>query len=106
MIITDSPWGEVQYQEQITQHIATVITASHGGVMIEGEDLQKLSGSALAEGMEYDEFVCYEEDCAVLIPINEIPEVRDAFRIEDKADFEGQLKYWYPDYYKCEGVKF
>lgn len=106
MSIYQSPWGEVQQQVQITPYTVDVMTASHGGLMITGEDIKKLSDSAIKNAMLFDDYLCYEEDCDVLIPINELPEVREAFNITNKSDFEEQLKYWHPNYYKQEGMKF
>lgn len=104
MYVTHSPWGEVQHQLSISKDIVDVMTESHGGLMIKGEALSRLSDNALEYGISYEDCMCYEEDCAVLIPINELPEVAQAFNY-DRQKLESSIQYWYPEYYKLEGMK-
>ena len=76
-MLMNTPWGKAQ---NITLHcdgFQTVETASHGGMMISFDAAEKhLSPLAISYGIEFDGYLCYEEDCDKNIPLLEAKGVR------------------------------
>ena len=69
----ESPWGAVQDCTEIAPGIYSVVTAGHGGIMIDRALAPHiLSTEALAEGFVENGCYCYEEDAAASIPLCEL----------------------------------
>ena len=68
-----SPWGMVQDCTVIAPGIYSVVTAGHGGMMIDAALAPHiLSPEALSEGFTESGYYCYEEDAAESIPLREL----------------------------------
>lgn len=68
-----SPWGMVQDCTVIAPGIYSVVTAGHGGMMIDAALAPHiLSPEALSEGFTESGYYCYEEDVAESIPLREL----------------------------------
>jgi len=82
-----SPWGAVQNKKTIARGVHFVSTASHGGMMISLALARKrLSVLAQTIGENYGGYLCYEEDCAVAVPMLEVPEWREAGNAYDTEE--------------------
>lgn len=69
-----SPWGEVQWREEILTGVFTVSTAGHGGIMVHRQVAKNiLSNKAMqAATFKRKDFFCYEEDCDAVIVLLEL----------------------------------
>lgn len=68
-----SLWGMVQDCTVIAPGIYSVVTAGHGGMMIDAALAPHiLSPEALSEGFTESDYYCYEEDAAESIPLREL----------------------------------
>ena len=77
----DTPWGTADDIEEYEPGLTWVGTPSHGGLMITKEYAKEhLSKAAQKRGEAYDNYLCYEEDCAFAIPYLELlPRLHDRF---------------------------
>ncbi len=74
-----TPWGAAQHVTSHMRGVSTVITASHGGMMIsEGVGKKLLSEAAQARALKHFGYFCYEEDCDYLIPMYDSKVIRDS----------------------------
>ena len=70
---SNSPWDTVEECTVIAPGIYSVVTAGHGGIMIDRALAPHiLSTEALAEGFVENGCYCYEEDAAASIPLREL----------------------------------
>ena len=63
-----------------------------------------LSEPARAEGMAWNAYVAFEEDCDMLITLWELPCVREYFKQSDMGPTYESLSYWHPDYLRAVGI--
>ncbi len=102
-----SPWGAVQYCEEMNKGIYFVETAEHGGIMIKLEYAKEiLSPEARRCGFRENGYLNFEEDCAASVAEREfidkeIWEIPDY--VKDKAKYEKSLnnsiKRYFPEYW-------
>ena len=75
-----SPWGSVQNVTTLMRGVSIVGTAGHGGMMIgKGAAARMLSHEAIAVGLNFGPYICYEEDCEINVPLVDSPAIREAF---------------------------
>lgn len=75
-----TPWGSAQDVINHARGISTVFTAGHGGLMVsKGVGDKLLSESARSRALIHGNYYCYEEDCAVYIPLLDSEELRAAY---------------------------
>lgn len=71
-----SIWGAIQHTTVLKKGLKIVSTAGHGGVMVTSRYAEKhLSEAARKRGERYGNYLCYEEDCDMSIPLFESPDV-------------------------------
>lgn len=100
-----TPWGISQQVDKFARGFNQVYTASHGGYMIaKGFAERHLSPVARSYGMEYGNYLAYEEDCLWAIAAYElrefwtqifnpsIPEVRA------EEIIRRTIEHYYPEY--------
>src|SRR3990172_3107673 len=67
-------WGTAQSKTEVAPHVWWVSTAGHGGVMIARATAEReLTPQAVARGVAYGGYLCYEEDCLYAIIALEKP---------------------------------
>lgn len=80
-----TPWGSAQQSISIATGVSFVSTAGHGGIMVTEAAAEKyLSTAAKKRGMQYQNYLCYEEDCDADIVLH------DSKFLFDKA-YNGKL---------------
>lgn len=103
-----SPWGAVQYCEEMNEGIYFVETAGHGGIMIETEYAKEiLSPEALRCGFKENGYLNFEEDCAAAVAQREFLD-KEIWKIpdyvKDKTEYEDSLndsiKRYFPEYWE------
>lgn len=114
LYLEDSPWGEVQYCNEICPDVAVeVTTAGHGGVMIKEEETDWLTDEAMQKALYYDGFYCFEEDCDAPIAIYEMiqhgfytfPADYYAYDFDHYYEvIKDNIRQWNPDYAATYGV--
>lgn len=78
--MSQSPWGNIQYSTPILRGIRMVSCAGHEGLMISESAARKyLSDNAKNVGMPYGNYLCYEGDAAVCVPLLDSEDIRNAF---------------------------
>lgn len=88
---SNSPWEVVQDCTVIAPGIYSVITAGHGGIMIDRALAPHiLSPEALSEGFVEEGYYCYEEDAAACIPLREL---YDKGILDKTNEYFTQLEY-------------
>lgn len=85
-----SPWGIVQYQEQIDSLMVSVSTASHGGVKVMPK-FNKLIPQELRNQGGW-----YEEDCEYSIPFYFLYHWISKENREDREEYLKVLKNYFP----------
>ena len=59
-----TPWGKADSKHEICKGVYDVGTPGHGGIMVgRAQARNLLSPEAIAEGMTWGQWICYEEDC-------------------------------------------
>lgn len=59
-----TPWGKADSKHLICKGVYDVGTPGHGGIMVGKAQARKLlSPEAIAEGMAWNQWICFEEDC-------------------------------------------
>jgi hypothetical protein len=98
-----TPWGKADYIKHITRGLTIVETESHGGIMIsKGFAKRNLSRAAFKRGFLYDNYCCFEEDCAAYLVIWELPQY---FPKNDRQEVLNSLSRWNADYLIETNVK-
>lgn len=107
----ESPWGEIDYLDQIAEGIYQVETPSHGGVMMDvHSDFVKedLSDPAWDVGEGWHNWLCFEEDAAYAVAFWELlntesdldwyyePYENDPDRLEEI--WRTAIELYYPEY--------
>lgn len=104
-----TPWGLSQQVEKFTRGFSQVFTASHGGYMIaKGFAEKHLSKKAISMGMEYGNYLAFEEDCLWAIPAYELREYWTAMFPnldisrwnELELSIVRTIKSYYPEYFE------
>jgi len=100
-----TPWGLSQHVEQFARGLCSVSTAGHGGYMVgKGFAMKHLSPEAQAQGMEYGNYLAYEEDCLWAVVAYELPKYWPVMfpKCSDpvilKASIVRSLERWVPEY--------
>lgn len=108
----DTPWGISDYVDVLLPGVVIVSTASHGGMMLTNESAKELlTPQAISKGLKYLNCVCFEEDCDIVIPIFELPQIWVSI-YENVGDLEerkqkllGSLSCWNADYLIARGIE-
>lgn len=112
---TYSPWGEIQWCQELYPGAFEVSTPSHGGVMIR-QDLatRLLSRPAIACGFFDYGYLCFEEDCDAPVALRELmdkgcyqPPINQYYKPgEYSRVINNSLKTYHPEYWAFrEGVR-
>jgi len=111
-----TPWGAAQHVHTLFRGCAIVSTAGHGGMMIAASTAERLlTEAARKEALIHGGYFCYEEDCAVEIPLYESPLIRSALFNDEYLEKAGgidavlqrmhlSLSTYYVDYLEATGV--
>lgn len=103
-----SPWGDIQYDDELYTGVHMVSTASHGGIMILREIVANLLDKDVQEyGFWFGGYLCFEEDCDAPIAIRELLDaglytapVNDYFKPGEYEDCVNRsLQTWHPEYW-------
>jgi hypothetical protein len=71
-----TPWGSALKTRELAEGILWVETAEHGGLLIERERAQALlSARALRLGQNWEHYLAYEQDRAMVVVFYEHPEL-------------------------------
>lgn len=104
---SSSPWGEIDYCDELYPGVFLVSTPSHGGVMVARDMEEILSPAARKQGERQNGFICFEEDSAEGVVFRELLDKKlwdIPDRIKDKAAFEESinksLREYHPDYWR------
>lgn len=103
-----SPWGTIQHSTKVKRGFRVVSTAGHGGAMITKKFAKaNLSEACIQRGTLYSGYLCYEEDCDMVIPLFE---VRDCWEKlwpgkEMEQSFLSSLSNWNSDYLLEVGIE-
>ncbi len=95
MNLTSSPWGKVQTQKELAPGIIAVTTASHGGIWVAPDKLEKMP--IKATGYSYGGW--FEEDCDWALVALAFPEAFDAESVAIAEKMKAS------DYFKGMGVQ-
>ena len=104
----NSPWGKVDHYKTLCGGVHSVMTESHGGIMMTVDKAEKLlSLEALKCGFIENGYACFEEDCAASVafrelmdrglykaPVNEYWKPGQFEQVIDRS-----IKQWHPDYW-------
>lgn len=103
-----TPWGLSQHVESFARGLCSVSTASHGGFMVaKGFARKHLSQEAQAQGLEYGDYLAYEEDCLWAVVAYELPEYwplmfpNNPDTLSQKEMIRNSLVRWVPEYLKA-----
>ena len=92
---TFSPWGEVQWCDEICKGIYMLGTASHGGIMVERESVCLLTPAARKCGIRDGSYLCFEEDCQEPVVLRDLIDSNlwkvPTDRIKDVPAFEQSI---------------
>lgn len=104
-----SPWGEVQRTQGISEGIYEVITASHGGIMVDAVLAKEIFSEAAQKcGFIDGEFLCFEEDCDAAVAIRELLDkgikqtpINKEYREGSYSEaINNSIQRWNPEYWK------
>ena len=93
-----SPWGKIDYVQQMGDGIYIVGTPGHGGVWLSRERLKEMPATLKTRTQFYDGGPWFEEDCEVARVMVAFPE---AFPDMSPGQGEEHLKSVHPDIYKA-----
>jgi hypothetical protein len=99
-----SPWGQIQDKTTFYRGISFVSTAGHGGFMISNGFANKhFSKYAIDIALKYNNYLCYEEDCAYAIPLYELMRTKNpilsSIHMHTTEEYIFNiLSRWYPNY--------
>lgn len=100
-----SPWGTVQTKVKYLKGVSCVSTAGHGGMLVaRGFAAKNFSEAAIKRGDLWNGYLAYEEDCAILIALYELPQLKQHFVSTDEGMFKSLSRY-YADYLIEKGVE-
>lgn len=108
-----TPWGLSQHVKEFSRGLCCVSTAGHGGYMVgKGFVKKHLSPEARAQGMEYGNYLAYEEDCLWAVIAYELPSFwpmmfpNNPDTIVLKETIKKSLERWVPNYLEAvEGTE-
>ena len=107
-----TPWGKADSVKQLAAGVTLIGTPSHGGIMI-GKNKAKgiLTPAGRMCGRQWNQYLCYEEDCLMNIVLFEHPEYwveyqKTWMRPEEVSTVENikessreGIKQWNPEYF-------
>lgn len=106
----NTPWGMSDYRIQYARGFWEVKTPNHGGFMVsKGFAEKNLSKAAIKRGMEFGNYLCFEEDCDYAIIVFELMQYWDQIFTEDNPQkiYNQTLKSlsrWNSDYLQEMGI--
>jgi len=106
-----TPWGPTQACFTYVRGVHHVTTAGHGGFLIAKRWAEKnLSPQAIEQAQLFNNYYCFEEDCAAYIPLFESVDIRriNAVRAGTNAvaerDMVSVINQYFSDYFKSRGI--
>lgn len=104
-----SPWGKIQYCEELYPGVYDVSTASHGGIMVRNNIVNNiLSQAAQKEGFKEKGFLNFEEDTQSAVAERELLDKGlwgGPPRFDNITDYEDMindsLKLYNPEYWQA-----
>lgn len=102
----NSYWGKVQHESKIERGLTSVSTPRHGGFLVsKGYALKHLSTAAIENGLEWNGYLCYEEDCLASIIFLELPQSRKILSLSvTESDLIRSLSFFNADYLLKRGI--
>lgn len=112
-----TPWGKADSKHEIMKSVYEIGTPSHGGIMVGKAQARKLlSKEAIKQGMEWNNWICFEEDCAWAFFVYEQSEIyAKAYKQNNPTCFsdnpekctseawkdaaKNTIEKWYPEYF-------
>ncbi len=100
----NSYWGKVDYSKKHCRGVIEVSTPRHGGIMVsKGFAKKNLSIAAQKRGVDWNGYLCYEEDCLAPIIYLELSFTKpESFALEDIITC---ISTWNCDYLYERGIK-
>lgn len=96
-----TPWGIAQTKQQLDEGVFWVKTAEHGGILIERAKAKEiLSAKAISIGEDWNDFLAFEEEHAMMVVFYEHPELYPW--VEDELTeklAEDNLRKQHPEYF-------
>jgi hypothetical protein len=100
-----TPWSNSDYEKHFERGLTWVSTPSHGGFMVGRAYARKhLSPAAIAAGMPFGQYICFEEDCLAAIVLYELPATREGFSNVTDSDLLETISRWNPEYLAARGI--
>lgn len=101
-----TPWGAVQHSKIIKRGVSIVSTTSHGGMRIsKGFAEKNLSTAAINRATVLGNYLFYEEDCDMAIPVFELEDIQeDVFGENARQQLLKSLSMWNLDYLNERGI--
>ncbi len=94
----NTPWGRAQVVRKLAEGVFVVSTPGHGGAVIEKSIArEKLTKACTSRAMDEYGLYWFEEDCQILLVINERPEWFKGAEGQEKTIKRG-LEAYYPEY--------
>ncbi len=103
----NSPWGKIQECETLCPGAYSVNTASHGGVMVDMELVERaLSKEARNCGFEEGQYLCFEEDCDASVALRELMD-RQLYTTSEEQErhINSSLQAWHKDYWQARRAR-
>ena len=107
-----TPWGKADHAYKICDGVYDVGTPGHGGIMVgKAKARILLSEKAIARGMKWNQYICFEEDCDWSLFAFEQPKLyADSFKKHSlkpeeiteeyvKNSAKKSIERWYPEYF-------
>lgn len=70
-----TPWGEADYVSEVVEGVSLVATPSHGGIMVRKEVSAFLSERSKKVSIDFGDYICFEEDCALGAVFVDMPSI-------------------------------
>lgn len=78
-----TPWGEADYINEIVEGVSLVGTPSHGGIMVRKEVSAFLSERSKKVSIDFGDYICFEEDCALGAVFMDMPSIYRAMTTKE-----------------------
>jgi hypothetical protein len=95
----NSPWGQIDHCETLSEGIYWVSTPGHGGLMIRSGAAKLSKAAKDLAGESFSTFDCFEEDCAWAVAAYELLSAGITVSANTSpADIKKTIMRWYPEY--------
>jgi len=101
---TMTPWGAAQSVTRVERGLLIVSTSGHGGIMVaRGYAAKHLTVAAQNRGVKYGSYLCYEQDCASVMVLLELPQITRSPKATEETLIE-ELSLSLSDYLIERGI--